>query len=109
MTPETTTLTATTLPFLVSSRLAPIKVTPSLLKRFDAIQIRYFATARAEQVQFTVTDGLAAGLATTGTAAIVRHIDCRKCKFADDATTETLVATLNALLTRYGQYRGLDG
>ena len=54
-----------------------------------------FATARAEQVQFTVTDGLAAGLATTGTAAVVLAGTSTNVNFAGDATTEDVVATLN--------------
>ena len=54
-----------------------------------------FATARAEQVQFTVTDALAAGLATTGTAAVVLAGTSSNVNFAGDSTTEDVVATLN--------------
>jgi len=58
-----------------------------------------FATARAEQVQFTVTDTLAAALATSGTVAVTMAGTSTNVDFTGDASTEDVVATLNTAYT----------
>jgi flagellin len=58
-----------------------------------------FATARAEQVQFTVTNALAAALATSGTVAVTMAGTSTNVDFTGDTTTEDVVATLNTAYT----------
>jgi flagellin len=54
-----------------------------------------FATARAEQVQFTVSDTLAAALATSGTVAVTMAGTSTNVDFTGDTSTEDVVTTLN--------------
>jgi flagellin len=58
-----------------------------------------FATARAEQVQFTVTNALAAALATSGTVAVTMAGTSTNVDFTGDTTTEDVVAALNTAYT----------
>ena len=58
-----------------------------------------FATARAEQVQFTVSDTLAAALATSGTVAVTMAGTSTNVDFTGDTSTEDVVATLNTAYT----------